>query len=336
MIFGHHTPAQLPRIKQITESIPRSGKKSLFIAELGSIHYREFRMLYDGTPAVRNAEECVATGKVNERFRDDVARFIKAVADEMLWQELKERTAPKRKFGRIKGKGKKAKSRKKKPKPIPRIQLVKIGEQRFQLALLLMAKLAGYEVSTENLSTQSVLNNWISAGHERDFSLYWTNAEPLDFKFQTLVNVTRTRYRFMQLHQLERDNSFSQRLMSEAEEFEPVVVQRGIAHKGFYQREMPGINIHTHSELRFEEQVLFEGVSADNLTDVHLAQIMKDMLFRLMASNTDISFNKSAQLVAKLPDDLTELEEFFIRYNKEFRRYLSPNRVFQNILRSLR
>lgn len=335
MIFGHHTADQIPNIRKIAERIPRTGKKSLFIAELGGIHFREFEVFYNGSYAVENAEICVAAGEADQRLERDVAQFINTVTDKGLWRELKKRTAVSVTSRVGKGKRKKAKSKKKKTKPLRNEQLVHIGKKKFQLALLLMAKLAGYEVSTEMPSGKAVLNSWLSTGHEQDFSLYWANVEPLDFKFQVLVEVARTRYRFLQLHQLERDKSFSQRLMSEAEKFDPVVVQWGIGHMGYYQREMPGINIHTHSDLRFEEKVLSEGVSPGNLTETHLSYLLKDQIYRLLSSHCRISFYDSVQLVDRLPDDLTELERFFVKYNGEFRQLLNPQQVFKNIYRSL-
>lgn len=335
MIFGFHTPDQIGNIRKITEGIPRVGGKSLFIAELGGIYDTEFMVANHGTKAEANARECVATGQVNDQFRQDVSRFLDKYAEKRIWKEIARREAGKnhpRKTSKKKRKQKKGA----KLKPISTTALENIAKEKtFQLGLLLMAKQKGFEVATEIPSAEAVLNSWISSGHEQDFLFYWANAEPSKFNFRVLLGCAKKFYSYLQLHQLDRDRSFSERLISEASRYECVVVQWGIAHRGFYQREMSGINFYSHSEPEFTERLLHDGVMAEDLSEPQQVIIIKDILSRFLINYSSLSPAEAVGLSNKLPQDMTSLEGFFSFYNSEFRRLLDPRSVVTNIIASL-
>jgi hypothetical protein len=220
-----------------------------------------------------------------------------------------------------------------KPKLTSTKALKKIAaEKTFQLALMIMAQERGFEVETEIPSAEAIIQGWLYNEANDATTLYWANANPLDF--QLLLGAARTFYRHFRSHQLLRDIVNKEVLMSRAGEYECVVQQWGIGHMGFYQREMPGINIHRHGEARFAEQLLSDGITVESLTDFHMAQILKDMIYRVISGYSSLSFDESTELVRKLPDDLDSLKSFLTISNGELRSLRDPQRVVANIIKS--
>ncbi|NQU16949.1 MAG: hypothetical protein HQ564_02690 [Candidatus Saganbacteria bacterium] len=289
LMFGRHIPRHFGRYKaklvEIKKELPPQVTP-LFIAEIGSV---------DPLPSMmdmENTERCVRSQKMNRKMEEELTTFVSSGI-----QSMAEGVVSLSQRGLSEG------------------ELNELSKVDIAFAQSLFSVFSGCCFSLENPSANSIFMNYIASAFHGVFDESWQGIIPFDFA--TMIDIAKEWYRYTYYHCEERDELLGDNIRALNNGGHEVIISRGIAHLGYYQRRFPGANIYPIGEAYFTERFISDNLKPDEVSKIHYAQILKELAYEFIAKNSSISDRRALRAASNLPDDLDKLEEFFERYNIE-------------------
>jgi hypothetical protein len=305
MLFGHRRPDYIRKFINHLYLGPAT-KKKIFIAEVRPIPLSEL-YLRSGKEALENAKVCIEKESINKRLVDDLRAYIKHTYNSHLTE-----------------------AEKLSEDPLPSDMLGRLAALDFSFAELLIAASKGYDIAYEKTDPESIFAYWLSEKYKGNFYSIWQDRSHFDF--QQMLNMAKLHYYYIFSHYSLRNSKFVKLLADSAEEYDLVATFRGIAHAGFFEHSFKDASIESFGNPYFSERLASERIEPEYLTDLQLAEIVKGLVFDFIKSDPSITSEKASKLIEKLPESLSGLEKFFIKFNKEFRKTSDPRDVARNII----
>ena len=307
MAFGRHGSADFKGFAAHVRSLPTTAERKIYIGECGGMPLSELGLRF-GPGAVGNALLCQREGKLNRAALVHIKIYLSEFYDHALSE------------------------------PVPRTP---VSDEHYSESsridtcfpkLAFMASL-GYRTDLERVDNESILFNWTAQSFKALFYITWQQESEFDFRL--MLSLAREHYRFMFMHCAVRDHNFREYLLQAAEQNDLVVTHRGIAHRGFFEQTLSGASLSFIGVPYYSDTYISDCVKPEELGDKHLAGLCKEFVMDLIHSHLEVQERVVYKLTQRMPDNLTDLERFFLRYNRAFITASHPDRVLRRILNDL-